>query len=152
MQQKQQYHHLLYFKSLLEKPGDLSRCATHISKMSGVMFHYVYKKYIYISPFQHLSPLIGQDRPKPLCLCFHDGSTLTIQPHETFTAWIKPTFTFIYHVNTLSTAFRASHFADWLPYLLPLIIYVAELQISQSFSQPKVLIPDIKGSERYKRM
>lgn len=56
MPQKQQYHNLLWSKSLLEKAGDLSRCITHISKMSGVMFHYVYKEKK--SPFQHLSSLI----------------------------------------------------------------------------------------------
>lgn len=55
MPQKQQYHNLLWSKSLLEKAGDLSRCITHISKMSGVMFHYVYKEKK--KTFQHLSSL-----------------------------------------------------------------------------------------------
>lgn len=121
MPQKQQYHNLLWSKSLLEKAGDLSRCITHISKMSGVMFHYVYKekKKNISTPFSFNSwcqvHVAGQDHPKLLRLCFHDGSKLTIQPHGAFTAWIKTTFTFIYHVNTLSTASRMSYFADWLP-------------------------------------
>lgn len=39
-----------------------------------------------------------------------------------------------------------SHFADWLHCHLFSFMW----QISELFSQPKVLIPDIKGSEQYK--